>query len=788
MEIVGKIVHVNFYNSDNGYGVVLLHVAKESVGHIANEAMSKQRIVVVGCFDHQPSKDESYIFFGEFVRNPNYGLQFKFDSFERPKLDSAGVIQYLSSDLFPGVGPATATRIVSFLGPNALSIIEDNPHVLNELVSKKCALIITQNLALHATRERANLFFIQNGLTLEMTNRIIERLGVDAVEIVKRDPYCLMKQIPHFGFIKNDQFALEMGIAKNDERRLKAVVSYLVKEKIYASGNSFITLDELYYETRKHLSDATLSKDCFRKIIDSLTKQDILYENQQHLIFDYELYQKEHRLASIISEKLIKQKLTYTEKEIDNAFKKAQDNIHLTLSELQRVAVKAAFTEPITIITGGPGTGKTTIVKTILEMYVQMHHNDENVLLGVALLAPTGKASKRLSELTNRPAQTIHRFLGYHGEDMFEYGPDNPVHVKLVIIDEASMMDLPLAYQLFASLPLNAQVIIVGDVDQLPSVGPGQVLKDLIDTKEIKTIRLNKIHRQAADSKIIQLAHSTNEGLTPEDFDVKYPDRLFLQCPSNQITSAVKDWIIGAYEKGKTVQKDIQILAPMYRCVSGINELNMEIQSIVNPPKDEDLKLMGQSFRIGDKVIQLVNRSDKGVMNGDIGTIDHFIYDGNKIKGLVAIFDVNTVEYTIDEVDELKLAYAISVHKAQGSEFDIVILPLSSYYSFMFKRKLIYTAITRAKKLLVLIGEITPFMRGIGLIEAMRLTILKDLIINQINHPNQIQDSKSAFSSLGEYETDLCDDITPYDFIDEAPNNHDYDDIVFDLGEEEIEL
>ena len=788
MEIVGKITHVNFYNRDNGYGVVLLLVAKEVASKIQKEALSNQTLVVVGYFNHQPAVHEAYTFNGDFVRNPNYGLQFKFDSFTQQKLNTAGLIQYLASDLFPGVGTVTATKIVDTLGPDALDIIIKNPHALEGIVNRRLAKVITDNLVSNAHHQKATLFFIQNGLTLEMTNKIIKILGVDAVEMVKNNPYLLMYVIPRFGFIKNDQFALKMGLARNDVKRLRAVISFVVKEKIYATGNSYLSLNEAYHATRQYLGDAELEQGTFIDTINYLKSQKTLYESEDHLLFDYGLYQKEHLLAGMIAQKLLKQKLSYTPKQIEDAFGKTENNIHISLSDLQKTAVKAAFTEPITIITGGPGTGKTTIVKAILEMYVQMHHNNANVLLGVALLAPTGKASKRLAELTSFSAQTIHRFLGYHGDDLFEYGPDNPVNVKLVIVDEASMMDLPLAYQLFSALPLDTQVIIVGDVDQLPSVGPGQVLKDLIETKEIKTIRLTKIHRQAADSKIIQLAHAANDGLTPEDFDTKYPDRIYLPCASTGITTVIKDWVKEATKKGKTMQKDIQILAPMYRCVSGVNELNTEIQNIVNPlTSTGDLKYMGQSFRIGDKVIQLVNRSDKGIMNGDLGIIDSFKYSFDKIIGLVVIFDNKQVEYDLEELDELKLAYAISVHKAQGSEFDIVILPLSTYYYYMFKRKLIYTAITRAKKLLVLIGDANSFIRGIGLIEATRQTILKELIINQINHPNQIQDTTSAFSTLGEYETDITDELSPYDFIDqESTSEEEYDD--FSLGEEEYEL
>ena len=468
----------------------------------------------------------------------------------------------------------------------------------------------------------------------------------------------------------------------------------------------------------------------------------------------------------------------------------------IELSDLQQTAVKKAFTEPIVIITGGPGTGKTTIVRAILNMYVALHKNNSNVLEGVALLAPTGKASKRLVELTNFHAQTIHKYLGYTGNNSFEFGKDNQRDSKLVIIDESSMMDLPLAYQLFSALKTDTQIIIVGDVDQLPSVGPGQVLKDLIDSKEITTIRLNKIHRQAADSKIIQLAHNANEGLVPENFVSKFSDRIFIPCNKENILPLIKEWVTQAINRGKSLNKDIQILAPMYRCKNGINELNVELQNISNPLNDqEEIKYLGQSFRVNDKVIQLVNRHEKKVMNGDIGIIDSFTYKNGEISGLTVQYDFGGVDYTLEELEDLKHAYAISVHKSQGSEFDIVILPLTNDYFYMFKRKLIYTAITRAKKMLVLIGDAMSFKRGIGLIENNRNTILKTLICDKISSKDiKINDSESAFTTLGEIEVNL-EEISPYDFIEpqkvlkkEPPKKTQEEKSDFDLGAFEFEF
>lgn len=791
MELSGVIQRVNFYNSDNGYSVVLINLNKNQFSLLKKSGnLIGNKLVVVGTFDRQPILDEEYTFFGEFVRDPSYGLQFKFESFNRISINSPeALIQYLSSDLFPGIGIVTAKNIVHTLGTDAIELILKNKNILKEVgVKPKNIDIIYETILVNKNSQDTMLFFINYGITMDMCHKIINTIGTNAVAIVKEQPYILMEKIDRFSFIKNDALALKMGISKNSKIRLLALVSYVLKETLYQLGNSYVTKQDLFISTNKFLKDTTIDFDFFNEVLEELKNKKIIFESTKGLIFDYNLYYKENSLAELITKKLTTAKLTYSKKAIDKAFEETQKVINLKLSELQETAVKSAFTEPLIIITGGPGTGKTTIVKAILNMYVALHKNNATVLEGVALLAPTGKASKRLVELTNFHAQTIHKYLGYAGNNYFEYGKDNQRDSKLVIVDESSMMDLPLAYQLFSSLKNDTQIIIVGDVDQLPSVGPGQVLKDLIDSKEITTIRLNKIHRQAQDSKIIQLAHNANEGLIPENFVSKFADRIFIPSNKENILPLIKEWVTQAMNKGKSLNKDIQILAPMYRCKNGINELNAELQNISNPlNNNEEIKYLGQSFRINDKVIQLVNRHEKKVMNGDIGIIDSFIYKNGEINGLTVQYDFGGVDYTIEELEDLKHAYAISVHKSQGSEFDIVILPLTNDYYYIFKRKLIYTAITRAKKMLVLIGDAMSFKRGISLIESNRNTILKELICDKLNSKEiVINDNNSAFKTLGEKEVDI-EGISPYDFEVSKPKQKEEKNNI-DLGAFEFEF
>lgn len=796
MEISAIISKVNFYNKDNGYSVLLVTLEKNQFQILKKKShLIGNKLIVVGNLDRVPLVDEEYTFIGDFVKDANYGLQFKFNEFKRATLENAeGLISYLSSDLFTGIGIITAKNIVNKLGTDCINKILNNKDCLTEIGIKKAqAKIIYNTLLENKNSQEAMLFFINNGITMEMCHRILNIFGPDAVTIVKQSPYILMEKIERFGFIKNDAFALRMGIAKDSKVRLLAVMSHVLRNAIYSTGNSYLKRSDLLMYVNKFLDGIQIDEILYSEVLEELKAKKVIFETIDNLIFDYVLYEKEKKLASLITNKLTKQKLSYNQKNIEQAFNSTEKAINIELSELQKTAVKAAFTEPLVIITGGPGTGKTTIVKAILNMYVALHKNNDSVLEGVALLAPTGKASKRLKELTNFNAQTIHKYLGYQGEDYFEHSEDNPTDSKLIIIDEASMMDLPLAYQLFSSISKDAQVIIVGDVDQLPSVGPGQILKDLIDTKEIRTIRLNKIHRQAQDSKIIQLAHSVNEGLIPENFTNKYYDRIFIPSDSDNIIPLINEWVKLAMTKGKNLTTDIQVLAPMYRCKNGINELNIELQNIANPKvNDEELKHLGQTFRINDKVIQLVNRSEKKVMNGDIGIITSYLYKNGEINGVQVQYDFGLVDYTLEELEDLKLAYSISIHKSQGSEFDIIILPLSPSFFYMFKRKLIYTAITRAKKMLVLIGDPKTFQKGISLIEAKRLTILKDLIISNLQSKNIIDDTSSAFKTLGEMETNL-DNLSPYDFLDKPTKKHkdESDNNVKEnnfLGEKEFDL
>ncbi len=758
----GMIERVLFHNKENGYTVASFLIDfKKSNLHNKGKLLNN-KITVVGCFDRSPFEDEEYILTGDFVKDPKFGLQFRFSSFERKTLQSKyGIISYLSSDLFVGIGIKAATLVVDVLGIEAIDLIKKDASCLDKIeLSSKQKTTIIEGIKKDESIQNNMIFLLNHGISIDMANKIISALAdVDLIKELKNNPYLLIDKVDRFGFKKADQFASSLGIPKTAICRLKALLCYGLKEILYSSGNSYITKPELYTALERYLQEE-IDQSLYEEILNILESEKRIFINDQNEIFDYKNYIAEIDLANEISLFLKDERngdegiTKYSEEAIEKAFKEVKETSHIEFSIEQVEAIKNAFTKPIVIITGGPGTGKTTIVHAIIKMYLKLNQDNQVLKDAIALLAPTGRAAKRLKESTNMPSSTIHKFLGYQGENFFTYNKYNKTSARLILVDEASMMDLPLASRLITSMHPAARLIIVGDVDQLPSVGPGQVLKDLIDSKMIKTIRLTKIHRQASDSSIIKLAHFINEGILPVDLPEKLKDRNFIATDNSHLASLVVDLYTKSIEKGKEV-KDIEVLIPMYRGNTGINEINNLIQNAVNPLGESgELKHLNHVFRLNDKVIQLVNRAEKGIMNGDIGYVSSFIYKNDKISGLNVMFDILIVSYTLEELEDLTLAYAISIHKSQGSEFDLVIIPFTTEYYIMLKRKLIYTAVTRAKKTLLLIGDIHALNLGIKRIEIERKTILKNRIIDFMNNTTLKQEVKKIKQILNDIDED----------------------------------
>ena len=448
--ISGIITKINYYNPENGYTVVILELDYKD----KTIAMKKSKIVgntiaLVGYFDREPHEMEEYTFNGDFVKDHNYGLQFRFNRFERKAIKTEqGMISYLSSDMFPGIGPKIAKTIVEKLGLNCLTLIKENEDALKEInLTDKQKAIIKTGIISDEINQETIVFFLDNGISIDMAHKIIAVFGDMAKEIVLENPYVLMEKIERFGFKKNDAFALKIGIKENSIVRLKALITYVLQETLYSVGNSYIAKIDLYDYTVKYLGQ-DIDGDLYDKVLENLASNKKIYIDIDKNIFDYKMYIQELELASELSKMLkgkrdLNQKmLKYDEKEINKNYYKIKYNSHLEFSKEQENAILSAFTEPVILITGGPGTGKTTIVKAIIEMYLKLNKDNTAVADYIALLAPTGKAAKRLKESTQMAAMTIHKYLGYMGGNSFTYSKYHKTSAKLIIVDEASMMDL----------------------------------------------------------------------------------------------------------------------------------------------------------------------------------------------------------------------------------------------------------------------------------------------------------------------------------------------------------
>lgn len=735
MEIVkGKVVKVLFKNEENGYTVITIKLDYTDKELKKIQSIIYTNILTVTCyFDRTPVVGEEIEFTGEFD-NSKYGLQLKASSYKRINQDSLdSVIAYLSSDYFPNIGIKIATKIYEVLGKNCLNLIRNDKTVLDKIPQ----LTLTQkdtiytNLYENQKREKDTLDFIKLGFTNQMAQRIITSLSKNEINEAKSNPYLLIDKVDGIGFLRADKIAYEIGIEKDAPIRIKACIKYILQKLTFETGNCYTNKDLLY---RDVFELTTCTEDIFNEYLNELEKDGkIVFEDND--IYDYSIYDAEGKLATYIASRIIYNKNEISKSKIIKAYKKVKSKEKIEYSEKQEEAIIKAFEENIIVITGGPGTGKTTIVKGIIEVYKSLFPKSK-INEDIYLLAPTGRASKRMAEVTGMQAQTIHKFLAYDGTS-FHINENNPVSCNLVIIDEMSMVDVILASKLFAALTSKCRVIIVGDVDQIPSVSPGNVLEDIINTNKLVTIKLDKIHRQVSDSTIIRLAHEINHGTIPEDILEKQKDRNFINIATEEGTiNSIKMVIHRALSQGMSLQKDIQVLIPMYKRQLGIDNVNEILQNEFNPLTDNthEVKFGKQKFRINDKVIQLVNRNEDSIMNGDIGYVESFEYNDGYIIAMHVNFDNNLVRYDKEQYDQLKLAYAISIHKSQGSEFTTTIIPFSNSYSIMLKRRLYYTAITRAKKYLIMLGSFSAFVKAVNNYSFSRNTKLKQKIIASVNN------------------------------------------------------
>lgn len=773
--VKGTIRAVIFHNEQNLYTVLKLKVNENNISY------EEKDITITGYFPLL-QEEETYTFYGSLKVHPKFGPQFQTEHFkkEMPNTEE-GIVQYLASDLFKGIGKKTAETIVKELGVGAINKILADPSVLSKIprLTKEKAEQLSEALSQHQGLEQIMISLAQFGFGPQLSMKIYKAYQDQTLQKIEENPYQLVKEIEGIGFVKADELGSQVGMSGKHPERIKAACLYTLESSSLQDGHVYLKLEQLIIETKQLLDQSkqeeVIETDISAELINLAEDKQIIIEENR--VYYPSLYFAENNTAKHI-EKILQQTEydeLFPESEFLLSLGKLEERMNVQYAPSQKDAIQKALMSPMLLLTGGPGTGKTTVIKGIVELYSDLHgcslepsdyKKDEP--FPVLLVAPTGRAAKRMSEATGLPAVTIHRLLGWNGAEGFERNEDNPIQGKLLIIDEVSMVDIWLANHLLKSLPKNIQVVMVGDEDQLPSVGPGQVLRDLLASEIIPTVRLTDIYRQAEGSSIIELAHEIKEGKLPENILKPTKDRSFIRCSTQHVKEVVQQVIDNARKKGFT-SKDIQVLAPMYRGSAGIDQLNKLLQEMFNPksPDKREILFGDIAYRVGDKVLQLVNQPEEHVFNGDMGEVVSIFYakENTEKEDMVVIsFDGKEVTYTKKDFLQFTHAYCCSIHKSQGSEFPIVVMPIVKSYYRMLKRNLIYTGITRSKKFLILCGEEEALRRGIENREqSRRQTSLTLRLVKSEEIEDELQ--KELPFDIGDANIGMGN-ITPYDFME----------------------
>ncbi|MEK4564421.1 ATP-dependent RecD-like DNA helicase [Alkalihalobacillus sp. FSL R5-0424] len=713
--VKGEISHVVFRNDENFYTVAVVRVRE------TNEDLDEKKLTVVGVLPHV-EQDETFIFFGSIADHPKFGIQYKVEQSRRDIPQSKqGIIKYLASDRFPGIGTKTAEAIVEKLGDKAISRIVENRKVLLDIpgLKEEKAAQLYENLYEQQGVEQVLIVLSEHGFGVDLALKIFQVYKTQALEIIKHNPYQLIHDVDGIGFRRADQLGASIGLTGNHPDRLRAGCSFLVHELCIQEGHMYIESDVLTNQAVALLSspnDKITQEEIQEQLV--LMNEEGLLVVEETRVYTKSLYGAEKGIASNIRRLLSAEvKDEFPEAEFLKTLGELEEEWGMEYASSQKQAIQEAIAKPLMLLTGGPGTGKTTVIRGIVEVYARLHglsldpraYTSSNPF-PILLTAPTGRAAKRMSEATGLPSATIHSMLGWKGgAGGFDKGEHEPLNGELLIIDEMSMVDSWVANSLFKAIPKGMQVVIVGDENQLPSVGPGQVLRDLIDSKTMPLVALTDIYRQAEGSSIIELAHAMKDGYAPPDLTKAQSDRRFFPCKVDQVKDVVWQICENAVKKGYDA-RDIQVLAPMYKGGAGITELNAMLQELFNPKKEKvrELAFGDLVYRTGDVVLQLVNNPEERVYNGDRGEIVAIFYakeNAERKDQIVVSFDGTEVVYNKTELNQLTHAYCCSIHKAQGSEFPIVVLPVVRSYSRMLRRNLLYTAVTRAKQFLLMCGE-----------------------------------------------------------------------------------
>ncbi|WP_100406608.1 SF1B family DNA helicase RecD2 [Bacillus solitudinis] len=714
--IKGEVLHIVFRNEENYYTVAVIRIRK------TNEDFKEKKVTIVGVLP-QLEPEETFVFFGQFIDHPRFGKQYQIEQFRRDLPQTKqGIILYLASDRFPGVGKKTAETIVETLGERAITRIVEDRSVLKLVpkLSKEKADMLYQQLIDQQGVEQVLMVLSNYGFGLELSMKVYQTYKAHALEILNSNPYQLIVDVEGIGFRRADQLGGAIGLTGNHPERIKAGCLFLINELCMQDGHVYIENLELIPHVQQLLSspDVVIEREEVVEQIHHMDEEGTIVIEEER-VYIKSLYFAEKGLVSSICRLLSDEvKDEFPEAEFLKTIGELEETFSIEYAPSQKDAIQTALSSPFMILTGGPGTGKTTVIKGIVESYARLHglSLDQRAYtrskpFPILLVAPTGRAAKRMSEATGLPATTIHRLLGWKGgSGGFEKSEYEPLQGELLIVDEVSMVDIWLANQLLKAVPKGMQVVFVGDQHQLPSVGPGQVLRDLLDSKVVPVVPLIDIYRQAEGSSIIELAHEMKEGKLPEDLTKAQSDRRFFSCGAEQVQDVVWQICENAMKKGYTA-RELQVLAPMYKGNAGITELNTMLQRLFNPPSEQRRELLfGDAiYRTGDMVLQLMNNPEEHVYNGDRGEIVAIFYakeNEERQDQVVISFEGTEVVYNKKDLNQITLAYCCSIHKSQGSEFPIVVMPIVRNYARMLRRNLIYTGITRAKQFLLLCGEV----------------------------------------------------------------------------------
>lgn len=701
IEYTGYIRKIRFYSESSNYIVALIDVEQED------------KLITMNGYMNNFNDYDKYLFVGDYEIHPKYGKQFKLSEYRIILAkESDEIIKYLSSPLFKGVGQKLAKQIVDSLGEDCLTMIKNDKHSLDCVMgmTEKRRDLIYEVLTNSDYDQEVMQFFMGHGISLKNLGLIQAFYKEKTLEVLQNNPYQLIEDIDGIGFKTADELALKTGGTLDNPHRIKAAIVYSIKQYGFNTGSTYCLIEEII-KTFKQLI-YSIEENVFYEYLDELIDNGLIIKEDERYYY-HEMYEAEVNISNYLKMRINHDDENIDVSRVNQLLQDFEKNQGITYAKKQKEALFYFLKSSVMILTGGPGTGKSTIVHALLKIYTSLYPEDR-----IGLVAPTGRAAKRLTELTGIEACTIHRLLKWDlHTNTFAINKTNPLDINVLIIDEFSMVDCLLLSKLFDAGRNIDKILFIGDYYQLPSVAPGNVLKDLIEAG-VKTIELDEIFRQAKDSGIIQLAHHIiNNEIDDIDLFSQYQDINFFPMLNYDVIKNVKTIVNKALEEGYDTS-DIQVLAPMYHGVAGIDALNDALQDVFNP-KDQcvdSYKIGRIEYRIGDKILQLKNRVDDNVFNGDIGILidicrkDNFEYLQDT---LIVDFDGNIVEYTSQNFNTITLAYCMSIHKSQGNEFKIVIMPVLSDYYIMLRRNLLYTAITRAKQSLFILGDAKAFMHGL---------------------------------------------------------------------------